>query len=126
MNIFNEFEKEIKAVIAQMGNDGALPQAMDVSKITVESPRDASHGDLATNAAMVLTKQAGMNPRQLAEILKQGIETVEGVDSVEIAGPGFINIRLNAGIYLKLLNQILDTGLGYGSSNIGQNKPVNV
>jgi arginyl-tRNA synthetase len=75
---------------------------------------------------MVLTKQAGMNPRQLAEILKQGIETVEGVDSVEIAGPGFINIRLNAGIYLKLLNQILDTGLGYGSSNIGQNKPVNV
>ena len=126
MNIFNEFEKEIKSVIAQMGNDGALPQAMDVSKVTVESPRDASHGDLATNAAMVLTKQASMNPRQLAELLKQGIETIEGIEGVEIAGPGFINIRLNAGVYLRLLSTVLDEGLDFGKPNVGQNKPVNV
>jgi arginyl-tRNA synthetase len=92
MNIFNEFEKDIKAMIAELANDGTLPNAMDVSKLTVESPRDPSHGDLATNAAMVLSKQAGMNPRQLAEILAPTIESIHGVESTEIAGPGFINI----------------------------------
>jgi arginyl-tRNA synthetase len=126
MNIYSEFEKEIKSVIAQMGNDGALPQAMDVSKVTVEAPRDPSHGDLATNAAMVLTKQAGMNPRQLAELFVQGFETIHGIESVSIAGPGFINIRLLPDVYLRLLNVILDSHEQYGQSNIGAKHPVNV
>lgn len=126
MNIFNEMTKEIKAVIGQLGEDGVLPQALDVSRLSVESPRDASHGDLATNAAMILSKQAGMNPRQLAEILQGAIESIEGVDSVEIAGPGFLNIRLDAGIYMRLLSTILTDGTDYGSATLGQNKPVNV
>lgn len=126
MNIFNEFEKEIKAVIAELGNEGKLPSGMDVTKLTVESPRDASHGDLATNAAMVLSKQAGMNPRQLAEILKDAIETIAGVETVDIAGPGFLNIQLNSVVYFDLLNEILNKKTSYGQSNFGGNKPVNV
>ena len=126
MNIFNEFEKDIKAMIAELANDGILPNAMDVSKLTVESPRDPSHGDLATNAAMVLSKQAGMNPRQLAEILAPTIESIHGVESTEIAGPGFINIRLNTIPYLNLLKQILVDGVSFGTSNIGAKTPVNV
>jgi len=126
MNIFNEFEKEIKSVIAQLGDEGKLLNALDVTKLTVESPRDASHGDLATNAAMVLSKQAGMNPRALADILKPAIENIAGVEDVEIAGPGFINIRLDSTIYFDLLNQILDVGMNFGQSNFGAKHPVNV
>ena len=126
MNLFNEFEKEVKAVIADLSNDGKLPAAVDVTKVTVESPRDPSHGVLATNAAMVLSKQAGMNPRALAEILAEGIETIHDVKSVEIAGPGFLNIRLHADIYFRLLGQILEQGTGYGASNFGAEKPVNI
>jgi len=126
MNIFNEFEKEIKSVIAELGQAGTLPAGMDVTKLTVESPRDASHGDLATNAAMVLSKQAGMNPRQLADILQTAIGDIAGVENVEIAGPGFINILLDSTIYFDLLNQILDAKTNFGQSKIGANKPVNV
>ena len=126
MNLYNEFEKEIKAVIGQMGAEGTLSTALDVTKLTVEAPRDPSHGDLSTNAAMILSKQAGMNPRQLADVLKPQIETIVGVDSVEIAGPGFINIRLNSLCYFKILNQILNGGTAFGASAYGANKPVNV
>lgn len=126
MNIYSEFEKEIKSIISQMGNDGALPQALDVSRLTVEAPRDPSHGDLSTNAAMILAKTAGMNPRQLAEVLKAGIETIIGVDQVEIAGPGFINIRLNAAVYTGVLATILSDKENFGTSDFGRGKPVNV
>jgi arginyl-tRNA synthetase len=126
MNIFNEFEKDIKAAIAELAGEGTLPPAMDVSKLTVEPPRDSAHGDLATNAAMVLSKQAGMNPRALADILKPAIESIHGVEGVEIAGPGFLNIRLNAICYLNLLKQIMSEGLSFGASNFGAQKPVNV
>jgi len=126
MNIYSEFEKDIKAAVAELGHDNTLPSGMDVSKLTVEAPRDASHGDLATNAAMVLCKQAGMPPRALADILKPAIENIHGVEGVEIAGPGFINIRLNAIIYLNVLERILTDGTCYGQSDIGNDKPVNV
>ena len=126
MNIYNEFEKEIKAVIAQLGEEGVLPMAMDVSKLSVEAPRDASHGDLATNAAMVLSKQAGKNPRELATILANVFASINGVEKVDIAGPGFINIRLNPSLYFNLLRQILDQGRDYGTSSVGAKKAVNV
>jgi arginyl-tRNA synthetase len=126
MNIYSEFEKDIKAAIADLTAEGALPSALDVTKLTVEAPRDPSHGDLSTNAAMVLSKQAGMNPRALADILKPAIENIHGVENVEIAGPGFINIRLNGIVYLNLLKQILDDGLNYGQSSMGAKTPVNV
>lgn len=126
MNIFNELEKEIKSVIAHLGSDGILPQAMDVSRITVEAPRDASHGDLATNAAMILSKQAGMNPRALADILKQEMETIHGVTEVSVAGPGFINIRLGAEFFVRVLQDILTEGTSFGRSTIGHKNKINV
>ena len=126
MNLYNEFEKEIKAAIADLSNEGLLPAAMDVSKVTVESPRDPTHGDLATNAAMVLCKQSGLNPRQLAEQLKPTIEIIHGVVGVEIAGPGFINIKLHPSYYFNILKQILEESDDFGSSKLGGNKPVNV
>jgi len=126
MNIYTEFEKDIKAVIADLGAEGTVPSAMDVTKLTVEAPRDLSHGDLSTNAAMVLSKQAGMNPRALADILKPAIEQIHGVEAVEIAGPGFINIRLNGIVYLNLLKQILTDGLSYGQSVMGAKNPISV
>lgn len=126
MNIFNEFEKEIKSVVAELGNQGTLPAGLDVTKLTVESPRDPTHGDLATNAAMVLSKQAGMNPRALADILQPAIQDIAGIVSVEIAGPGFINIRLDSTLYFDLLNEILNEGVQFGQSNYGVQKPINV
>lgn len=126
MNIFNEIEKEIKSVIAQLSQDGALPHALDVSRMTVEAPRDPSHGDLATNAAMVLAKQAGMNPRQLADILKEAIAAVHGVTEVSAVGPGFINIRLDSAAYIQVLQAILTDGAEYGESQAGQGQKINV
>lgn len=126
MNLYNEFEKEIKVAIADLAGEGNLPTGMDVTKLTVEAPRDASHGDLATNAAMVLCKQASMNPRQLAETLKPAIENIYGVQNVEIAGPGFINIRLHPSYYFTILKHILDDKDAFGASKVGDNKPVNV
>ncbi|PCH99866.1 MAG: arginine--tRNA ligase, partial [Alphaproteobacteria bacterium] len=126
MNLFNEFEKEVKAVIADLSNDGKLPAAVDVTKVTVESPRDPSHGDLATNAAMVLSKQAGMNPRALAEILAEGIETIHDVKSVEIAGPGFVNIFLKQKVWQDVLHSVYAAGTDFGKSTIGKGKKVMV
>lgn len=126
MNLFSEFEKEIKAILADLGQSGELPAGMDVTKVTVESPRDASHGDLATNAAMVLSKQAGMNPRALADILARDIQTIHGVTDVEIAGPGFLNIRLHADFYFRLLGNILTQGSDYGAEAAKSKHPVNV
>lgn len=126
MNIYNEFEKDIKAAIADLAEEGKLPKAMDVTKLTVEAPRDASHGDLATNAAMVLSKHTGMNPRQLADILKPTIETIHGVEAAEIAGPGFINIRLHPSYYYTVLKHILDDKDAFGASKMGAGKRVNV
>lgn len=126
MNLYNEFEHKIKNVITGLIAKTSLPENIDTSKLTVEAPRDASHGDLATNAAMVLSKQAGMNPRQLAETLKPAIEDIEGVDAVEIAGPGFINIRLNSSFYFEILNTIINDADGFGSSQAGEGKPINV
>jgi arginyl-tRNA synthetase len=126
MNIFNEFEKDIKAILADLSAAGTLPKGLDVSKVAVESPRDASHGDLATNAAMVLTKQAGMNPRALAEILSAEIEAIHGVKAVEIAGPGFLNIRLHADFYFRVLNIILDEKDQFGALPEKSKHKVNV
>ncbi len=94
--------------------------------ITVEPPRDPAHGDLATNAAMVLAKPAGMNPRVLADALAQELRKIEGVASVEIAGPGFINLRLSNPVWLEELRTIAKLGDDYGRSSVGAGTTVNV
>ena len=126
MNIYAHFEVEIRGIIAALAETGDLPQGLDTSRITCESPRDASHGDLASNAAMVLAKPAGMPPRQLAEKILEKLETVDGITGVEIAGPGFINIKLSPDLWQKRINDILNAGMDWGRSTKGQGYHVNV
>ena len=95
-------------------------------KITAEPPKDASHGDIATNAAMVLAKPVGQKPRDIAEALVPKIEALDGVEKVDIAGPGFINITLAPSIWQSLIPTILENPEAYGGSIMGAGQKVNV
>jgi arginyl-tRNA synthetase len=106
--------------LAALEAEGALPVGLDRRNVAVEPPRDASHGDLATNAAMVLAKPAGTNPRALAALIAPKIEAMPGVISVEVAGPGFINIRLNEQAWRDELAAIIVAGESYGRSTVGK------
>lgn len=105
---------------------GTLPGGLSRTAVAVEPPRDPAHGDLAVNAAMVLAKPAGLNPRALAEALVAQLLKVPGVASAEIAGPGFINLRLDAAAWLAELRAIAALGADYGRSAAGQGSTVNV
>ncbi|MFD1982432.1 arginine--tRNA ligase [Mesorhizobium newzealandense] len=126
MNIFADFTARIiKAVEALdlKDNDGVSP---DLSRIAVEPPRDASHGDLATNAAMVLAKPTGQNPRALAERLAQALREDKDVAATEVAGPGFVNLRLKDGFWQAHLTALLGEGRNYGRSTVGGGRKTNV
>ena len=112
--------------LAALEAEGALPVGLDRRNVAVELPRDASHGDLATNAAMVLAKPAGTNPRALAALIAPKIEVMPGVTSVEVAGPGFINIRLAEQVWRDELAAIIVAGESYGRSTVGKGSRVNV
>jgi arginyl-tRNA synthetase len=103
-----------------------LGAGADLSRIVVEPPRDATHGDMATNAAMVLSKDAGKKPRDLAESIARKLRADEKVSSVEVAGPGFINLTLKPHVWGEELRLILEQGGDYGRSNIGRREKVNV
>ena len=126
MNLFANLEARLKTHLASMVADGQLPEGLPIDRITVEPPRDASHGDFATNAAMVLAKPAKTNPRALAEQLVSEIAGWDEIDSAEIAGPGFINMRAKDAAWHGLLQGILNGGDAFGDSALGQGKPVNV
>jgi arginyl-tRNA synthetase len=103
-----------------------LGPSADLTRIVVEPPRDASHGDMATNAAMVLAKDAGKKPRDLAEAIAETLRADDKVASVSVAGPGFINLTLKSHVWGEALRQALMAGKDYGRSTIGQGEPVNV
>src|SRR3546814_4626296 len=103
-----------------------MPAGLDMGRVTVEPPRDPSHGDLSTNAAMVLAEPAGMNPRALAEELRARLATHAQVVSAEIAGPGFLNLRLRDGVWQGCILDILRAGTVYGASTVGAGRRVNV
>ena len=126
MNIFKQFHEKLKIIIEEAGRAGELPPGLDLSRVTVEPPRDASHGDLSSNAAMVLARAAGMKPRDLAELLAGKLRALPGVDSVEIAGPGFINLRLAPAVWQDGLTAALEAGKDWGNSAIGAGRKVNV
>ena len=126
MNIFNRFEAEFETITAQMKVDGELPSALDTGRVVFELPRDASHGDLACNAAMVLAKPAGMKPRHLATIFARHLQAIDGVTDIEIAGPGFINIRVAPQLWADELTAIIAAGDSYGRNDIGKGRSVNV
>jgi len=126
MSLYAQYAALLEGVLDDLVADGVLPADLDRKNVTVEPPRDPSHGDLATNAAMVLAKAAGTNPRALAEAIKPRLEAIPTITSVEIAGPGFINLRLNANAWRDELKTILREGDEYGLSTIGNNERVNV
>ena len=126
MNIYAHFETEIRAIINTLVDGQVLPSGLNVDRITCEAPRDPSHGDLATNAAMVLAKNAGVKPRDLAERIAEHLEKVDGVEGVEIAGPGFINMRLDPSCWRDRIQDILAAGMDWGKSHKGDGQTVNV
>ncbi|ROT93909.1 arginine--tRNA ligase [Altererythrobacter sp. FM1] len=120
------FAARIAAVLSALEMEGALPAGVSTANVTVEPPRDPSHGDLATNAAMVLAKQAATNPRALAEKIVEHLNREPSVESAEIAGPGFINLRLADSVWRDELTAIAALGPDYGRSKMGQGTRVNV
>ena len=126
MTLYHRFAEEIGRILDSLEAEGAIPAGLPRRAITIEPPRDPSHGDLATNAAMVLAKPAGTNPRALAGLLVPKLEQVEGVTAVEIAGPGFLNLRLAADVWREELATILGQGGDYGRSTAGNGHRVNV
>jgi arginyl-tRNA synthetase len=105
---------------------GVLPAGIDQTKVVVEPPRDPSHGDMATNSAMVLAKEAGKNPRELAERTAEQLRSDRFIEQVEVAGPGFINLRLKETVWANELRTILRKGKLYGRSNVGRGRKINV
>ena len=126
MSLYAQYAALLDGVLDELVAEGTLPAELDRKNVTVEPPRDPSHGDLATNAAMVLAKAAGTNPRALAEAIRPKLAALAPVTSVEIAGPGFINLRLNADAWRDELRTILREGDEYGLSRVGANERVNV
>ncbi len=126
MNIFADFQTHILSAVAALQAEGILPQGIDTSKIAAEPPRDVSHGDIATNVAMVLAKPAGLNPRVLAEALIAKLQSVPDVQSLSLAGPGFINATLRADVWPRVLSSVLEQQHNFGRSNFGKGLKVNV
>lgn len=126
MNLFKQFRDVVVGELEEMTAAAALPPALDLTRVAVEPPRDRSHGDLSTNAAMVLAKPAGQKPRDLAEALAKRLEKHPQVTGVEVAGPGFINLRLAPSVWYARLGDILAAGTAYGASDLGQGQAVNV
>lgn len=126
MNVFTHFRGVVDAELAALGAAGDLPTELDTKNIAVEPPRDASHGDIATNVALVLSKQAKMKPRDIAELLAPRLENLDAVEAVEVAGPGFINLRLSDSFWHTQVKTVLGAGTNYGASIMGGDEPVNV
>ncbi len=126
MSLYAQYSALLDGVLDDLQSEGAIPPNLDRKNVAVEPPRDPAHGDLATNAAMVLAKQARTNPRALAELIGPKLEAVPAVTSVEIAGPGFINLRLSPDSWRDELVTILREGENYGRSNAGGAERVNV
>lgn len=126
MNIFNELLSLVKSEIEHLSEAGELPGGLDVTGVMVEPPRDPEHGDMATNAAMVLAKRAGKPPRDIAALLAERIAARDGVATVDVAGPGFINMRLEAAYWHDALTRMTASGARYGAFDMGRGKKVNV
>ena len=126
MNIFRFFNEELQQIIQDLQTAGDLAAGLDTSRVVFELPRDVAHGDLACNAAMVLAKPAGMKPRDLADALAAPLGKIDGVTAVEIAGPGFINLRVEPRLWASEIDAIIEAGTDYGRNDSGGGKPTNV
>ena len=126
MNLFNDIRTLVIDSLAAMTAAGELPPGLDTSAVAVELPRDPAHGDMATNAAMVLAKPAGLNPRAIADGLASRLRGDARIVSADVAGPGFLNLRLFPSVWQSVVHAtLLETG-GYGRSRLGAGQKVNV
>ena len=126
MNLYDDFADFISKAAVEIAQDKQLDQPIDTARVVVEPPREAGHGDLSSNAAMVLSKVFKMKPRDLAELLKERLEKHPDITEIEIAGPGFLNLTLNYAFWQRELKNILKNKENYGKQNIGQNEKINV
>src|SRR5271169_1282738 len=122
-NIFAEMLDRVRRANDELIAAGVLPAGVDQSRVTVEPPRDAAHGDMATNAAMVLAKDAGRKPRELAEAIAEKLRAEKLVGKVDVAGPGFINLTLKPAAWIEALRGAVRLGSRYGASDIGGGSP---
>ncbi|PWE28536.1 arginine--tRNA ligase [Pararhodobacter marinus] len=126
MNLFTDIRELVLDCLAAMAGAGELPAGLETANVTVEPPRDAAHGDMATNAAMVLAKPAGLKPREIAEALASRLAGDPRVASAEVAGPGFLNLRLVPGAWQKVVGAVLSDGRDFGRARLGAGIKVNV
>jgi arginyl-tRNA synthetase len=125
-NIFAAVLSRVQAANAALAAAGTLPAGIDQSRVLVEPPRDAAHGDMATNAAMVLAKDAGKKPRELAEALAAKLREDDLFTAIDVAGPGFINLTLKTAVWIDALRAAIAAGAEYGRSTLGNGEKVNV
>jgi arginyl-tRNA synthetase len=125
-DIFAEMLTRVRRASDELITAGILPAGIDLSRVTVEPPRDQSHGDMATNVAMVVAKDAGKKPRELADAYAHRLRTDGLVGSVEVAGPGFINLTLKQGAWIEALRGAIKRGRNFGRRDAGRGTPVNV
>ncbi|MEM1078437.1 MAG: arginine--tRNA ligase [Pseudomonadota bacterium] len=126
MNLFTDLRAGVLSALSEMQAEGVLPKGLDFANVAVEPPRDVAHGDMATNAAMVLAKPTKMKPRDIADTLAGKLAADPRVASAEVAGPGFLNLRLAPEVWQGLVRTVLETGTSFGRSDMGQGKRVNV
>jgi arginyl-tRNA synthetase len=125
-NTYAEVLARVVAAVAALAAKGELPAGLDFSRIVVEPPRDAAHGDMASNAAMVFAKEAGQKPRELAERIAEALRRDPLFTNVEVAGPGFINLTLRHEAWIESLRSALAAGRDFGRADIGRGETVNV
>src|SRR6187551_1283087 len=125
-NIFAEVLDRVRAANEALVAAAELPAGIDQSRVVVEPPRDPAHGDMATNAAMVLAKDAGKKPRDLAEAIAIALRADSLVEKVDVAGPGFINLTLKSHVWGDALRAVLAAGKEYGRGAIGAGEKINV
>ncbi len=126
MNLFADIRALVVAELQALMAEGVLPAGLDLAAVAVEPPRDAGHGDMATNAAMVLAKPVGLQPRAIADALALKLMEDPRIAGADVAGPGFLNLRLEAAAWQGLVRAVLEEGTGYGRSSLGAGRKVNV
>ncbi|MFC3693655.1 arginine--tRNA ligase [Chenggangzhangella methanolivorans] len=125
-NVFADFAARLRAILVSLSAEGAIARLPDLARVVVEPPRDASHGDLATNAAMVLAKELGLRPRDLAEAIAKKLEADPDVEAASVAGPGFVNMRLSGDYWRGALAAALAAGKDFGKPVAAERTPINV
>ena len=126
MNLFSEIRALVLAALEKMTADGQLPTGLSFDAVAVEPPRDPLHGDMATNAAMVLAKPSGRKPREIADELAASLRQDDRITAVDVAGPGFLNLRLAPAVWQTLIKNVLEHGQSFGRSSVGAGQRVNV